>query len=298
MLEKTEETRKYWLPPKVQEFPEQEQQLTKMHEFGLWDPDQPWKGYSACCGDSKPQCGPASMQCLSREDLDRTTCRRMQQEFRHSLGKQVMEQQQARAEEISADELRDKLRLAMDTRAAQLAKLEESYCKAMRYAVANANRVQAAAQAERKRQERQREQAASLKDTRHQVNSSLLTGKHIPHPAEAPSQVLPHSWKGMTPEPGTTIKKSQETQRHEKEAQRQAEKALEAKWGSQTVNLAQAALELEEQEKELCAQFQRGLGSFNQQLAQEQRVQQNYLNSIIYTNQPMAYYLQFNTSSR
>ena len=25
---------------------------------------------------------------------------------------------------------------------------------------------------------------------------------------------------------------------------------------------------------------------------------QNYLNSIIYTNQPMAYYLQFNTSSR
>lgn len=43
---------------------------------------------------------------------------------------------------LCVDELRDKLRLAVDTRAAQLAKLEESYCKAMRYAVANANKTQ------------------------------------------------------------------------------------------------------------------------------------------------------------
>ena len=43
---------------------------------------------------------------------------------------------------LCVDELREKLRLAMDTRAAQLAKLEESCCKAMRCAVANANKVQ------------------------------------------------------------------------------------------------------------------------------------------------------------
>ncbi|XP_036889655.1 RIB43A-like with coiled-coils protein 1 isoform X2 [Sturnira hondurensis] len=298
MLEKKEEERKRWLPQNVQEFPGQEQQFKKRHEFGLWDPDQPWKGYITCLGVSKPQSGPASMQCLSREDMDRTTSRRMQQEFRHSLGRQVKEQQQARAEEISADELRDKLRLAMDMQAAQQARLEESCCKAIRCAMANANRVQAAAQAERKRQEHQREQVANLKDIQHHVNSSLLTEKPITHHAEAPSQVLPHSWKGMTPEPRTTIKKSLEAQHREKEAQRQARKTLEAKWESQAINLAQAALELEEKEKELCAEFQRGLGSFNQQLAQEQRAQQNYLNSIIYTNQPMAYYLQFNTSSR
>lgn len=77
----------------------------------------------------------------------------------------------------------------------------------------------------------------------------------------------------MTPEPRTTIKKFQEAQRHEKQAQCQAAKALEAQWGSQATNLAQAALELEAQEKELCAEFRRGLGSFNQQLAQEQKAQ-------------------------
>lgn len=133
---------------------------------------------------------------------------------------------------------------------------------------------QAAEQAERKRQEHLRERTAGLKDIQHQVNSGLLTGKHpITQRAEAPSQVLPRSWKGVTPEPQTAIKKFQEAQRHEKEAQCQAEQALEAKWGSQAINLAQAAMELEQQEKELCAEFQRGLGSFNQQLAQEQKAQ-------------------------
>ena len=74
---------------------------------------------------------------------------------------------------------------------------------------------------------------------------------------------------------------------------------MEAEWGRQNKRLAEAALELEEQERELCAEFRRGLGSFNRELAKEQQAQQNYLNSVIYTNQPTAhYYLQFNTSSR
>lgn len=40
---------------------------------------------------------------------------------------------------------------------------------------------------------------------------------------------------------------------------------LDTKWKNQAINLAQAIKELEEQE--------RGLGSFNQQLAQEQKTQ-------------------------
>ncbi|XP_054421664.1 RIB43A-like with coiled-coils protein 1 [Pteronotus mesoamericanus] len=300
MLEKKEEERKRQLAKNVHEFQEQKQQLENWHEFHLWDPNQPWKGFLACQSNNKPHCGPASMQSLSREDLDRATCRRMQQEVRHSLEKQVKEQQQARDEEMSADELREKLHLAVDMRATQLAKLEESCCTAMRYAVANANKAQAAEQAERKRHEHQREQAANFKEIQHQVKSDLLKGKpQITQHSEAPSRALPHFWKGANPEQRSVIKKSQEAQCREKEAQRQAERALDAEWESQTINLAQAAMELEEQEKELCAEFRRGLGSFNQQLAQEQRAQQDYLNSIIYANQPTAqYYLQFNTSSR
>ena len=56
---------------------------------------------------------------------------------------------------------------------------------------------------------------------------------------------------------------------------------------------------MEEQGRELCAEFWRGLGSFNQWLGEVQKAQQNYLNSVIYTNHRTAQcYLQFNTSSR
>nr|KAF6436307.1 RIB43A domain with coiled-coils 1 [Rousettus aegyptiacus] len=225
MLEKEEAERTRRLAKKVQDFREQKQQLRN------------------------------SLQYLSGEDLDRAACLRMQQEqFRSSLEKQLHEQQLARIEEQRIEMLNDQLRLAMDTRAAQLAKLEESCRIAMMSAMAKANKAQ---------------------------------------------RVQPHCWKGITPEQRAAIKKAQEVQRQEKEAQREAERAHNAEWEGQAVCLAQATMELEEQERQLGAEFRRGLGSFNQQLAKEQKAQQNYLNSIIYTNEPTAqYYLQFNTSSR
>ncbi|XP_055293955.1 RIB43A-like with coiled-coils protein 1 isoform X2 [Moschus berezovskii] len=301
MLEKEQAERTRRLAKKLQNFREQRQQLRNRSEFDFWDSDQLWREFPAYPGDRAPYYGPASLQYFSGEDLQRAACLRMQQEqFQYSLERQLQEQQQARVDENCADMLDDQLRLAMDTRAAQLAKLEESCRIAIMVATANANKAQAAELAEQQRREQQRQQEANLVEVQNQITSDLLTeNPQVAQNPVAPHRVLPYCWKGMTPEQRATIRKVQETQRHEKEAQRQAEQALDAKWESQTVNLAQAAMELEEQERELCAEFRRGLGSFNQQLAKEQNAQQNYLNSIIYTNQPTAqYHLQFNTNSR
>lgn len=111
-------------------------------------------------------------------------------------------------------------------------------------------------------------------EIQNQITSDLLTENPqvAQHPV-APHRVLPYYWRGMTPEQRAAIRKVQEVQRHEKEAQRQADKALDAEWEGQALHLAQAAMELEEQERELCAEFRRGLGSFNQQLAKEQKAQ-------------------------
>ncbi|XP_036127126.1 RIB43A-like with coiled-coils protein 1 [Molossus molossus] len=301
MLEKEEAERTRRLARKVQDFREQKQQNKSRREFDLWDPNQLWKGFPGLHSNNDPYCGLASMQCFSGEDLEKATCLRMQQEqFRCSLEKQIQERQQARIDEMYIDDLHDKLRLAMETRAAQLAKLEESCRISMRCAMANANKAQAAEMAEQRCHEYRREQEANLKEIQNQIKSDLLSEKpQVTQYSGAPCPVLPHRWKGMTAEQRAVIRKAQEAQRHEKEAQRQAEQARDAEWESQAKCLAQAAMELEEQERELCAEFRRGLGSFNQQLASEQRAHQNYLNSIIYTNQPTAqYHLQFNTSSR
>ncbi|XP_027389630.1 RIB43A-like with coiled-coils protein 1 isoform X1 [Bos indicus x Bos taurus] len=301
MLEKEQAERTRRLAKKVQNFREQRQKLRNRCELDFWNSNQLWREFPAYLGDNAPYYGQASLQCFSGEDLERATYLRMQQEqFQYSLERQLQEQQQARVDENCADMLNDQLRLAMDMRAAQLAKLEESCRIAMMAATASANKAQAVKLAEQQGQEHQRQQEANLVEVQNQITSDLLTeNPQVAQNPVAPHRVLPYCWKGMTPEQRATIRKVQETQHHEKEAQRQAEQALDAKWESQAINLAQAAKELEEQERELCAEFRRGLGSFNQQLAMEQNAQQNYLNSIIYTNQPTAqYHLQFNTSSR
>ncbi|XP_028628497.1 RIB43A-like with coiled-coils protein 1 [Grammomys surdaster] len=301
MLEKEEAERACRLSKRVQDFREQRQRFKNGHEFDFWDPDQ-FQEFKVSYFENNSYFGPASMQYFLGEDLDRASHLRMQQEqLRYNLEKQLREQQAAREEEARVALLSDQLRLAADKRAAELARLEESCRAAMRTAMANANKAQAAKQAlQQRRERRQQQQRANLAEIKKQVTSDLLTEN--PQAAQrpnAPHRVLPYCWKGMTAEQRAAIRKTQETQRQEKKEQRQADKLVEAEWGSQSKRLAEAALELEEQERELCAEFRRGLGSFNQELAKEQHARQNYLNSIIYNNQPTAhYYLQFNTSSR
>ncbi|KAG8504293.1 RIB43A-like with coiled-coils protein 1 [Galemys pyrenaicus] len=275
MLEKEQAERTRRLAKKVQEFREQKQQTKNQHEFDVWDPDQGWNEFPTNQGDDENPYGLDTLPCFSGDDLDKATCQRMEQEqFRYSLDKQVQEQQQARTDQKYADMLSEQLCLAMDMRSTQLADLEESCRVAMMSALANANKAQAAEVAERQRHEHQYQQEANLTEIQNQINSDLLTEnpQAARHPM-APHRVLPYCWKGMTPEQRAAISKGQEVQRHEKEVQRQAEKALDAEWENQAIYSAKAAMELEEQERELCAEFRRGLGSFNQQLAKEQKEQ-------------------------
>ncbi|XP_004695059.1 PREDICTED: RIB43A-like with coiled-coils protein 1 isoform X2 [Condylura cristata] len=195
-----------------------------------------------------------------------------------ALNRQVEERKLREATEQSKeaayDMLNEELRLAMDTRATQLAKLEESCRMAMMSAMANANKAQAAEVAERQRHEHQYQQEANLTEIQNQINSDLLTeNPQAARRLRCPHRVLSYCWKGMNPQQRAAICKDQEEQRHEKEVQRQAEKALDTEWENQAICSAQAAMELEEQERELCAEFRRGLGSFNQQLAKEQKAQ-------------------------
>lgn len=118
-----------------------------------------------------------------------------------------------------------------------------------------------------------------MKEIHHQIKSDLLNEKaQILTPAgtvPTASRILPYGGKGKggIPEKQASVKKAQAAQCHEKEMQRQAEQARDAEWERQAVCLAQASLELEEQERQLCAEFRRGLGSFNQQLAYDHKAQ-------------------------
>ena len=99
MLEKEEAERTRRLAKKVQEFREQKQQVKNKQEIDFWDPSRQWMEYPAYLRDSESCYGPSSLQYFAREDLEKATCLKMQQEqFRQSLEKQLKERQQVRVD--------------------------------------------------------------------------------------------------------------------------------------------------------------------------------------------------------
>uniref|UniRef100_A0A6I8NRW7 RIB43A-like with coiled-coils protein 1 n=1 Tax=Ornithorhynchus anatinus TaxID=9258 RepID=A0A6I8NRW7_ORNAN len=282
----------------IQEFRDQEQQPEGRREFDLNDPAGLQKALPARVGDDDPRCGPASLQLFAGEALSGPSQQRLQREQnRKDLVRQRAEQQRAEAEEKYAGEAPP---AELDLRATHLAELEEACRRAKDLAVADFNRAQAAEVAEQRRLARQQEDDDNLAEIYNHLTGDVLTEN--PQAAQsklAPHRVVPDRWKGMSPEQQAAIHHAQESQRQDDRRRRQKERQLEAEWERQRQLGARAALELERQQRELARRLRRGQDLYNRQLAQEQRAHKEYLDKVVYTNQPTAqYHLQFNSSSR
>ncbi|XP_048688657.2 RIB43A-like with coiled-coils protein 1 isoform X2 [Caretta caretta] len=298
MLEEEERQRVRRLHQAVQEFREQEQPPHTRREWDLYNPEGLRLDRPARLSDYDPRCGPASLQRFAGEDLALPTRRRLQQ--CRSLEDQRAERQRARANAQYADTLEDKKRVELDLRAQQLAQLEEECRRAKDLATADYNRAQAAEAAEQHRLACQREQEDNQAEIHNHLTGQLLT--EDPAMAESllgPHRIITDRWKGMSPKQVEAVWKAQEEQRRENQRLREAERQREAEWEAQRQLAARAAMALEEKERLSRLQLRKGLDAYNQQLAQEQRAQQQYLQREVYTNPPSAqYHLQFNTSSR
>ncbi|XP_005282405.1 RIB43A-like with coiled-coils protein 1 isoform X2 [Chrysemys picta bellii] len=301
MLEEEERQRVRRLHQAVQEFREREQPPPTRREWDLYNPEGLRRDQPARVSDYDPRCGPASLQRFAGEDLALPTRRRLQQEQQcRSLEDQRADQQRALANAKYADTLEDKKRVELDLRAQQLAQLEEECRRAKDLATADYNRAQAVEAAEQHRLACQREQDDNQAEIHNHLTGQLLT--EDPAVAESPlgpHRILTDRWKGMSPTQVEAVWKAQEEQRQENQRLREAERQREAEWEMQRQRAARAAMVLEEEERQARLQLRKGLDAYNQQLAQEQRAQQQYLQREVYTNPPSAqYHLQFNTSSR
>ncbi|XP_030403080.1 RIB43A-like with coiled-coils protein 1 [Gopherus evgoodei] len=301
MLEEEERQRVRRLHQAVQEFREQQQPPSTRREWDLYNPEGLRQDQPARVSDYDPRCGPASLQRFAGEDLALPTRRQLQQQQQcRSLEEQRAERQRAMADTKYADTLEDKKRVELDLRAQQLAQLEEECRHAKDLATADYNRAQAAEAAEQHRLARQREQDDNQAEIHNHLTGQLLT--EDPAVAESPlgpHRILTDRWKGMSPKQVEAVWKAQEEQRQENQRLREAEQQREAEWEVQRQLAAHAAMVLEEEQHRARLQLRKGLDAYNQQLAQEQRAQQQYLQREVYTNPPSAqYHLQFNTSSR
>lgn len=301
MLEQRESQIARDLDKAVLKFREQHQQPETRREYDLYDPDALKKERPARVGDHDPRCGPASLQKLAGEDLSEKERKKLQAELsRKWLSEQKEERKRSEAQKKYADELYDKKRVELDERALHLTKMEEECRKAVNMAVTNINQALAMESSERRKLEKQQEEENNFAEIYNHLTGDILTE----NPAMAassygPHRVVPDRWKGMSPEQLKSILEIQEQQQQEKQRLKEEEKREEAEWDRQRMLAARAAMTLEQQEEELNREIRKRMDQYNQQLSREQRAHLEYLEKVIYTNNPTAHYhRQFNTTSR
>uniref|UniRef100_W5L0Z7 RIB43A-like with coiled-coils protein 1 n=1 Tax=Astyanax mexicanus TaxID=7994 RepID=W5L0Z7_ASTMX len=254
---------------------------------------------------SEESLGPASMQVFQGEGIGEEEKKRFQMELNErTFRAQREERDRQEKEKKHKDMLRDMELMQRNLIDVQLDALEEECKRAARMALKSYNQAQVDERRERERQEKLRQEGEGMKEVWHMVTSDLLTespeaaAREGERSAEAP-RVLPDRWKGMSPKQLSAIYRQREEQRAEKEAQRQLEKHRELAWGLQQLEEAREQVEEERRLREMERERRLQLDKYNQQLAQEQQIHQQYLNKQIYTNRPTArYFSQFNTSSR
>ncbi|XP_077327736.1 RIB43A-like with coiled-coils protein 2 isoform X1 [Lithobates pipiens] len=301
MLEQRESQIARDLDKAVLKFREQHQQPGTRREYDLYDPDALKKERPARVGDHDPRCGPASLQKLAGEDLSEKERRKLQTELsRKWLSEQKEERKRSEVQKKYADELYDKKRVELDERALHLTKMEEECLKAVNMAVTNINQALAMESSERRKLEKQQEEENNFAEIYNHLTGDMLTE----NPAMAtscygPHRVVPDRWKGMSPEQLKSILEIQEQQQQEKQRLKEEKKQEEVEWDRQRMLAARAAMTLEQQEEELNREIRKRVDQYNQQLSREQRAHLEYLEKVVYTNNPTAHYhSQFNTTSR
>ncbi|XP_026224669.1 RIB43A-like with coiled-coils protein 1 [Anabas testudineus] len=248
--------------------------------------------------------GPASMQIFQGEGIGAEQIRREQMKNTERDLRTQKEDQERRHMAIKHREmLLSKELLNQDLKGVQQAALEDECKKAVRIALDNYNQALAAEQAEKLKEQRRSEERENLAEMWHILTSDMMT--ESTEAAERaveggrPPLVLTDRWKGMRPEQLSAIHREQETQRLQRQRQREGEKIQDAAWNLQLLKLSREAEEEEMRAAELRRERRIQMDQYNMQLAREQKAYQEYLNKKLYTNKPTKdYFHQFNTTSR
>ncbi|XP_053173781.1 RIB43A-like with coiled-coils protein 1 [Scomber japonicus] len=248
--------------------------------------------------------GPASMQIFQGDGIGEEQKRREQiKKTERDLRVQKEDNERKNMEDKHKEMLVSKELVHQDLKGVQQRALEEECKKATRITLDNYNQALAAERAEKRQEQKRREEKESLTEMWHTMTSDMMT--ECAEAAERqmgggrPPQVLIDRWKGMNPEQLSAIHSEREAQRLERQRQCDAEKSQEAAWDLQLLKASTKAEEEERSAAKLRREKRIQMDQYNMELARKQQEHQEYLNKRLYTNKPTeVYFHQFNTSSR
>lgn len=277
------------------------QQPDARREWDLQDPDSLKKDKPARVNDEDPRCGPASIQKFDGEDLTSQARKKYQQEqLREWSLQQQHEKNISKMQHNMADKLYDFKQMEIDNRARELQRAEEECRRAINGAVSDYNDALKREQDQRQAVKKAQEQDDNMTEIANCVFSDLLT-ENPDQAASAfgPNRVVPDRWKGMSAQQIEAIRNEQQRQVAEKKREAEMQRLEDDEFDKRRLVEAKAAIIQQRKQDRTEAEISAQLADENKRLNNEQKSHLNYLDNVVYTNQPTAaYFTQFNTSTR
>lgn len=301
ILEKKEVEERRKFLQKINNYRQVCQRPEDRREFDLYDPDRlkKMRQENIECGDA--QCGLASAQVFEGEDCNKQQRLKEQKEQMQSwVMQQMNERRAAEKERRDAEKAYQDAVIARDKRAITLELMEEDCRRKLREAAAKFNKTLAEEQEYRRRcDEIQDEEDKRAEIYNHVTGDFLTEAKEQAESNRGSNKPLATRYKGMTTEELKVYRDEQLRQIEEIQKIKLSEKQENEDWNRQMLGNARLSelryRELERKKTELNKQ----IAEENLQLAEQQKLQQEYFNCVVYKNKSSPeFFSQFNKSTR
>ncbi|XP_007228416.3 RIB43A-like with coiled-coils protein 2 [Astyanax mexicanus] len=249
----------------------------------------------------KKQDGVRILPGLAGEDLaSRDRAQRQREQLRDWSIQQQQELEQTEEQQKQEDLQYDQSRVALDSRAVELQKMEEEHKRANTIAIKNFNLALAAERSEQRERQRREEEENNQVEILNQLQGELLN-ESIEQSSRVPGRprLRRDCYKGMTPQQLLHYSNYQKQQAEDRRRVRLEQQEEDLQQDRERLASARAALLLERQQARISKELRRSLDNTNALLAQAQHAQRKHLEKEVFINVPNErYFSQFNTSSR
>lgn len=277
------------------------QRIEDRRDYDLYDPETLKKSLPSRVDDDDPSLGPASAQKFEGEDRNlRERLKVQREQMRWWIQRQKEEREAVEKARRDTEEAYQEVVLSRDKRAMMLARMEEECRRRLNEATATFNRALAEEQQQRRHCEAIQDEEDKKAEIYNHVTGDFLTeAREQAESTRGPYRPLADRYKGMTADELKVFRDAQLEQMEEIRKIKLQEKNMNEDWDRLMNSHLQAAYSYEHELNKKKSDLNKKIAEENLQLAEQQKLHQEYLNRVIYRNQPTAaFYEQFNKGTR
>ncbi|XP_025986718.1 RIB43A-like with coiled-coils protein 2 [Solenopsis invicta] len=302
-LERRQEEERRRINMEVESFRRVHQRAEDRRDYDLYDPEALKKSLPPRVDDNgdDPRLGAASAQKFEGEDRDLPVRLKAQKEqMRWWIQRQKDEREAAERARRDAEDTYQEVVLSRNQRAMTLARMEEECRRRLNEATATFNRALAEEQQHRRHCEAVQDEEDKKAEIYNHVTGDFLTeAREQAESIRGPCRPLVDRYKGMTADELKVFRDAQLQQMEEIRKIKLEDKRINEDWDHLMGSHLQIAFSYECELNLRKSELNKKIAKENLRLAEQQKQHQEYLNRVVYKNQPTAaFYEQFNKGTR